>query len=206
MGEPQGCSGAAAMAATLPPNGELPSRPNSYFMNIVLDSGFGFVLDRTAPLRRGSRRDHRVGRRRGGGPATGARWRPARAAASAAGSVRRARERRTVRPEETHPPATTSRARQVRSRDPARGPKQWGRRAGSALSDEGGAREPRDAGDSGSQFKSSGRAPASLPCSLTARPLRPDSPGGFRAPARQPCQNGMVASAIAAHSASAARR
>jgi hypothetical protein len=69
------------------------------------------------------------------------------------------------------------------AQDSGRDPKTWGRRAGSASSDEGGAREPRDAGDPAPLLKTSGRAPASLPCSLTARPLRPGSaPGGSARP------------------------
>src|SRR4051794_2899020 len=51
-------------------------------------------------------------RRRGGGPAAGARWRPTRAAAATAGLLPNGAARgRTKGPEDIRPPATTSRAR-----------------------------------------------------------------------------------------------
>jgi hypothetical protein len=94
-------------------------------------------------------------RRRGGGPAAGARWRPTRAAAATAGlppeRLRQAPD--GGKPEDIRPPATTSRARpQGAKGTPKPAPQGAARRgsrravveaAGSVPSDEAGAREPR---------------------------------------------------------------
>src|SRR5829696_8622087 len=87
-------------------------------------------------------------RRRGGGPAAGARWRPTRAAAATAGLLlERRRQAPTGRSEDIRPPATNEpgapEGRSARG-GPAEGPRRTVvAAAGSVPSDEAGAREPR---------------------------------------------------------------
>src|SRR5215213_7709465 len=94
-------------------------------------------------------------RRRGGGPAAGARWRPTRAAAATAGSFPEGAARRLRgKPKDIRPPATTSRARPQGAKGTPKAAPQGAapqrvpqravvEAAGSVPSDEAGAREPR---------------------------------------------------------------